>query len=221
MKNVKVICASFLAALAFGAVSAAAANAAPEWLENGAVMTKAEAATTKGTWTLDGDSFFGFVLTEINCDGALHGTVGPGGKDEVTSIEDLKNHKGGNGVKLECVVSSTNPGGCKAGETAIVEPEHMPWPTKLVAGTTLPKDEFTGTPGGAGGEPGFTVKCNGHTNACEGKVLTNELKNDLKSVLGEVLKSKSEKCTESGSEALVSASGETLLNNGKALSVKN
>lgn len=181
-------------------------------------MTKAGTATTKGTWTLVGKSFFGFVETEVNCTGALLGTVGPGSVDEVTLVEDNHSNKGGNGTKLQCTVGAKN-GGCVKGEAATVEPQHMPWLSKLKAGTTLPTDEFTGSK--AGEEPGFTVKCNGHTNTCEGKVVSDELKNEAEGVAGSVLKSKSSKCTESGSEAEVSASGETLLNNSKVLSVKN
>ncbi|MGN6372398.1 MAG: hypothetical protein ACTHM1_05340 [Solirubrobacteraceae bacterium] len=217
MRNVKVLCAAFLAVLAFGAVSAAGANAS-EWLESGAKMGAAGAATTSGSWTLVGKSFFGFVTTEVTCTGALLGTVGTGAKDEVTLVEDNKGHKGGNGTKLECVVSSVNPGGCKAGETAVVEPTHMPWPSTLTKGTKFPTDTFTGT----GGEPGFTVSCNGHTNTCVGKVVSQELKNNANgTVSGEVSKSKSESCTEGGSSAEVNASGTTSLNNGKELSVLN
>ncbi|MGN6371829.1 MAG: hypothetical protein ACTHM1_02405 [Solirubrobacteraceae bacterium] len=208
MRNVKILCAAFLTVLAFGAVSAVAANAL-QWLGNNAAINVSTGTTTKGTWTLAMKSFGGFIETEINCTGTLLESVKLGGGKAI-EIEDTKSHRGGNGTKLECTVGAKN-GACNKGEVAIVEPINLPWVSTLIMGGAMPTDSFTGEKLGA--EPGFTVSCNGVKDTCEGKFRTDELVNEGAPKLGvsaKVLGSKSEKCTELGSQLVLSSSVESV-----------
>jgi hypothetical protein len=207
MRKVKIGVALF-AVLAFGAISAASASAAPLWLKGGASITKQELAETTGTWTLTGHGIFGIGELEVECMGRLIGWVGPGNEDLVTEATELTNHN----KLINCKVIKESVAKCLT-SLALVEGEHLPWKTELLenAGKEV-SDDFKSD---GNGVPAFRVLCELSSGKfteelCEGIVKTDTLINlGSGKVEGKVLKVASEKCKGSGNTAEVSAAGET------------
>jgi hypothetical protein len=128
MRKIHLLWLALVAICAFGAVGTASAIAEEgpaEWLENGAVMLVAKAATT------DGELLFWDLLSSVGepqflCSGIFIGSVGPGGKDEVTEVMNLSLVKV---AELDPGVSETGIActGEKTCEVAEVWPSNLPW----------------------------------------------------------------------------------------------
>lgn len=171
MKKIHMVGLALVAVLAFGAMSVASASAA-EWLTlGGAALTKAEAATTKGSLLLHNKKIpaleGGGELT-VTCAGSFVGTVGPGAADTVTEVLGTK----GEVNEVACEVTASTNSICKAGQKVVVKPVHLPWTTKLITVGTEIFDEATAT-----GNPGYGVTCVSITNTCTGLEESKFIKN--------------------------------------------
>jgi len=145
-----------LAALAFSAVATASASAV-EWLDNGAKIGVALSVVTTGLLELE-DMGNG---VKVHCEGRFLGTVGPGAADEITLAEPLTTE----GDLIECPVTKGVAGICPVGATADVEAVHLPWKTTLLEEVGEIRDDIENS---GAGVPGYTVKCEGQTDTCEG-----------------------------------------------------
>jgi hypothetical protein len=236
--------------LVMGMAAAGTASAAPLWLlclegtnANNTKYEDSSCTKAKSTGkfesvsapTKDAVNIVAFTLTlkdtktilgvsEVRCDsgGRASGTVGPGGKDEVTSAKVEEPEKNCRGLKV-C--------GTKEKEIKEVSAVGLSWKTELeeTEGKIQDKIEGAGT-GGSGA--GWKVICNTiggeKEDKCEGEAgkplelatLTNVVSKAVLLVLGEFLHRAKGKCTEGGAE-----SGEVLgqfailLANGGGLSV--
>jgi hypothetical protein len=222
MSKVRILGVAFFAVLALGVIAAASASATNEWLVGGKLvgLTEKVSVVVEGTWLLLGLSFFGSVKTHVLCNGKLFGTVNGlntsnRGTDTVTSIEDLRGHKG----TVECEVLSG--GGCVTTKPASVTALNLPYETELLTG---PKDMFKSTT--AGKEPGFKVECtlsNGSSTSeeCEGVVETGVLTNETigGTVVGEIPETGSKSCKGFGNEAHVKGTGVIKTLNASAIAI--
>jgi hypothetical protein len=132
MRKIHLLWLALVAICAFGAVgtaSAVAEEGPAEWLENGLGIVTPQPATTEG------ELLFWDLLTSVSepqflCSGVFLGNVGPGGKDEVTEVQNLSLAKineldpGESGTGLPCTVEKT----C---ETAEMWPASLPWLSQL------------------------------------------------------------------------------------------
>lgn len=153
MQRLKVLGLAFVAVFAVSAVAVASASAAPVWKLNGAELTTATTIlsesgvvgkpTEKGKLTLT-DIEAG---TSIECAGKAEGKVGPGNKDEVTSME-----------ATGCNFVTGKNGSCEASKPVTAKAVALPWVTELYEPETgKVRDHIRAHSGG--GAPGWTVEC--------------------------------------------------------------
>jgi hypothetical protein len=205
MTRIIQIFGALLAVLAFSAVAATSAFAGDEWLVGGKVVTTSVGTVSTGKWLFLGLSFGGFVKTHIVCNGELLGTVdglnvNGKGTDTITEIHNLALTQ----LKtITCEVLSGEKGPCST-TLALVTALHLPWSSELVlkTGDTKPRDLFSS---GGTGEPGFEFECATSTGkfkeTCEGKMETEQLKNEGSGGVGaEINNQLSKRC---GSESNV------------------
>lgn len=183
MIRLRIVGLALVAVFAMSAVAAVSASAAaPEWHEcvtgtnnttncpagsKGETLKTTLAVASEGRLELENTA----VGVKIKCPepsespGTDKGTIGPGSTDKITSITSETG-----AVKVPCEVV-TGTGIC--GTEATAEAVHLPWTTKLVAGTgTEIRDNIEG---GTGGEPGYKTVCKGGlkaTSTCTGKTST-------------------------------------------------
>jgi hypothetical protein len=143
MLRLQMIGLALVVALAMSALVSASAFAAHEWLLNGAAITTAVKIKSKsvGGLLLEDLKATGGAVA-ILCEGEDKGTVGPGAKDEVTSIT-------ANNCSFE------KNGQCEAGQSVTANALHLPWKTTLELVSGELRDVVMGT----GGEPGWNVEC--------------------------------------------------------------
>jgi hypothetical protein len=149
MKKIQILGLALFAVFAFGAIAAASAFAAPEWLINGAAVTELTSVETKGSLNLtDTKTALGSVT--VKCEGTLDGSVGPAGGDEITEVLNTA----GVAIKLGGTALLCTSSQCSG--TPEVWPENLPWQTQLeLVGTVIRDHIFTST----GGAPGYTSLC--------------------------------------------------------------
>jgi hypothetical protein len=165
MKKIHVLGLGLLAVFAFGAITASAALAAPEWLVSEAAVAENLPAETEGELALVKlvSSTNSNHLVTVKCGGILVGSIGPGGKDEITAVLTLGQVAVGKetgttleGTALECTVTQSEGGltDCVLNSVALVWPANLPWTSQLelmeATGTVL--DVLTK-------EPGYDVEC--------------------------------------------------------------
>jgi hypothetical protein len=178
MKRIHIVGIAFAAIFAFSMVSASGASALSLWDECGKMaggkFTTADCnvlGTGEWEWleitaATKTDSLLAILLLEsdfvdLECEGFVIGTVGPGGKDEVTEILDENLKPLGLGVLADiCAVKSDLFGLCGGAVTAEAWPENLPWLTELTA-----NGDLLG-PHAGGGNPGWAIKCGSSTNEC-------------------------------------------------------
>lgn len=112
MRKIHRLGLALFAMFAFGAMAAASAFAADEWLFNGSPITVELPTNTEGTLTLDVLNLEGVLVNAINCSGLFEGTVGPGAIDLVLDLFSLTGALIGElgGTSLDCETVS-NPTG--------------------------------------------------------------------------------------------------------------
>jgi hypothetical protein len=134
MKTIRMFSVALTAACAFAALSTTAA-AAHEWLQQGLPLTKNINVSGKANYKF-GIGGFGYI--RFSCEFEEKGTVGAGGKGEITSIK-----------KGTCYENEA----CQAGASQTVEAVHLPWHTELVT--------FEGGLGNkiTTAEPEWKIKC--------------------------------------------------------------
>ncbi|MGH2853211.1 MAG: hypothetical protein ACRDLF_03345 [Solirubrobacteraceae bacterium] len=158
-------------------------------------------------------------VSEVRCNagGRSKGTVGPGGKDEVTSAEVEKSKENCRGLKV-----------CESESIKEVKAIHLPWKTELFETESAIQDKIEGTGGGAGwkvvcsaafvGER--TDECEAETGKPEIATLTNAVTSGVLLVKGVFLNRRKAKCTEGGKESgEVTGTFAILLANGNGLSI--
>jgi hypothetical protein len=196
MRKLRLFGVAVVAVLAVSAMAASAASA-KEWLLNGAAIATATASVTEGELLLVDMA----SNTEILCSGKFIGTVGPGAKDEITLVEDLK----GDDPELDCEWIKVAP--CElvaAKELVIVEPVNLPWKTEILLEPT-PVDDLLNA--------GYQVSCKvlGITlkNKCVGTGVA-DLENLATDVAGKFLEAvKQGECSADKGEALLIGEGLT------------
>lgn len=168
---------SVVAILASAAFASGAS--AHEWLTlSGMKLTKTEAANIDSSWSLRvpkiGSLFGGGELTAL-CDGEFIGTVGVGAQDTITLLTNLT---GGEEDKLKCEISKSTNTICKTGTLVVVEPDNLPWDTRLMltAGGTL-EDDIIALEGGK--LVGITITCSSVKSLCGTSLEVSKLKNNL------------------------------------------
>lgn len=143
MQRIKILGLALMAVCAVSALVSASALAAHEWLLNGKPITTAVKINSKSVGSLlleDLHASGGAVA--IVCEGTDKGTVGPGAKDEVTSI-----------TATNCTFEKN--GQCEANKGVTANALHLPWKTTLELVSGELRDVIMGT----GGEPGWNVEC--------------------------------------------------------------
>jgi hypothetical protein len=208
MKRMQIIGLALVAVFAMSAVVASAASAAPEWHEctttgtettthcpsgsKGSKLTAAIAVDSEGRLTLTNATLGVTVRCPKNTEtpGIDKGFVGPGNKDEITSITS---ETGVAAVPCEVVAGES-----LCGKTATATAIGLPWKTELVTGTgTEIRDNITTS------AAGYKIKCeSGATSECKGTTSTKAT-NVLTASLAEVAlefeaKSAEAKCTPLG-----------------------
>jgi hypothetical protein len=167
MRKIRLVGLALFAVFAFSAVAAASAFAESEWLDNGAVTVA------------------GAVKAELKTEGT-----------ERLLLADMKGGIGGGEVDLLCEAKSTGLIGAKVDtvETATatncvvdtglcpeptVTARHLPWKTEILLVGGVFRDDITET-AGAGGAPGWLVKC----SIVEDECLSNEGFTELTNLAG-------------------------------------
>ncbi|HEY3830422.1 MAG TPA: hypothetical protein VGL57_14610 [Solirubrobacteraceae bacterium] len=134
MKTIKMLSGACALVCALTALSASVATA-HEWLQSGIPLGKSVNVTQKASYKF---GIGGFSYIRFGCEFEVKGTVGVGGKGEVTSVKEVK-----------CYENNA----CQAGASQTVEAVHLPWHTELVT--------FEGGLGNkiTTAEPEWKVKC--------------------------------------------------------------
>lgn len=196
MRKVQILCAAFVAVLAFGvaSVATAAAEELPVWLKNGAEVTKAESALIDGTVILHHKppNLLGGGEITTECASQFHGTVGPGMKDEITKVLDSK----GKESNLECVVTSSTNGICKAGAAVSVNPDNLPWKTELLLTGGKTVDDLLGS-------PGYSTKCSSIETLCTHEEESSFVENEANGAVLEFTAANTASCSDGGTTTLL------------------
>jgi hypothetical protein len=170
MRKINVLGLGLLAVFVYGAIMASAAFAAPEWLVEELAVTENLPAETEGELELVKlvSSTNPARLDTVKCSGILVGSIGPAGKDEITSVLTLgdgvigKETESGTleGTALECLVTQSEGGflDCLLGSTALVWPANLPWKSQLelMESTGMILDVLTSATGPG---PGYDAEC--------------------------------------------------------------
>jgi hypothetical protein len=171
MRKIHVLGLGLLAVFVYGAIMASAAFAAPEWLVEESAVTENLPAETEGELELVKlvSSTNSAHLVTVKCSAILVGSIGPAGKDEITSVLTLSEASIGKevnetttleGAGLECTVTQSEGGftDCALNSVALVWPANLPWKSQLElmesTGTVL--DVVTSATGSG---PGYDVEC--------------------------------------------------------------
>jgi hypothetical protein len=132
------------AAMAFAvSMSAPGAASALQWLLDGRVITSPVGVSSSGAVLLADLKATGGEVAMI-CNTTDRGTVGPGTKDDVTSI-----------TASACRFLEERNGACEAGGKVAANALHLPWETLLLSAGGTTRDMLSGT----GGAPGWDVEC--------------------------------------------------------------
>lgn len=134
MKTIKMFSAACTVVFALVALSASAATA-HEWLQQSLRLEKNVNVTQKASYKF---GIGGFSYIRFGCEFEEKGTVGTGGKGEVTSIKEVK-----------CYENNA----CQAGSSQTVEALHLPWHTELVTFESGLGNKITTA------EPEWKIKC--------------------------------------------------------------
>jgi hypothetical protein len=148
MRKIHLLGLALVAVFAFGAMTAASAFAevGMEWLlheEAVTAETAVGAIMTEGLLELTDLKVPIFGSATVDCEGLGEGTIGPNGKDLITSIVDKEGKN-----PLKCTGVKT----CE-GATEVV-PLDLPWETQIILNGTEPRDELLQA---GKGEPGYEV----------------------------------------------------------------
>ena len=204
--------------VAFFIVLTAQASAADEWLANGAAISVELAAQTSAEMLLQSEG--PLSLIDVLCSWLYDGTVGPGGKDLVTSFLNLS---GELTSELTCVIDEGSM--CKE-SLMLLLPLNLPWETEieLMEGTIF-LDKILN----AGNNPGYLLRCTNiftekvETYGCVGNtsVVLKNTASGVEDVLGEGFGSETGECTHGFTESVWLQFGlvTTSLVEGAALSV--
>jgi hypothetical protein len=145
--KLKLVGLMLVAAFAILAVAAASASAL-QWLINGKGLTTATAVKSAGTLLL-ADLSAPSGGTFIICKGVDTGFVGPGAKDQISTIE-----------AESCKFQEGKNGACTASDPVTATGINLPWLTLLLTVGAAPgtvRDDIFPHPGG--GNPGWSVTC--------------------------------------------------------------
>jgi hypothetical protein len=185
MKKLQVL-SVFVAVLAFSALAVASASATL-WLEAGKSVTANKSVDSHGTLELRHTGGL-FGNSVVLCSALTHGTVGPNGVDETTSILDLAGHSAPK-EKITCQLES---GFCPG--LVLVTVNGLPWKTQLVLNGTTTEDTVTGT----GSEAGYTTECGGLKVTCNKNEKAVFTKNGANGAVLEDLGTSTASCSDGG-----------------------
>jgi hypothetical protein len=133
VSKLRVLCMALFAVFAFGAITASAAFAEPEWLVEEKALIGQTLAEAVGTILLvrwESEALTA-VRGEIECSGISVGQIGPGNAGLIEELYSLASVKIGAPLvqpAAECTVVKDNGlAFCKEGEPALMWPENLPW----------------------------------------------------------------------------------------------
>jgi hypothetical protein len=158
---------ALFAVFAFGAITASAAFAEPEWLVEEKALTAPVLAETVGTILLvrwESEALTA-IRGEIECSGIFVGQIGPGNAGLIEELYSLASVKVGAPLvqpALECTVTKDNSlAFCKEGEPVLRWADNLPWSTTLelmeVGGVEDVLNKFLGP--SATEEPAYDIEC--------------------------------------------------------------
>jgi hypothetical protein len=199
MRKIQLLGLTLVAAMAFSALAAASAFAAPEWLSNGGAISTATSATQSGKVLLT-DLSFGIA---VECSGSGTGLVGPG----ATDVQET----------LTPSACTTVKGSCSSPSAVAVG---LPWTTSLKENAKKEvEDSITS-------KSGYQVTCSGvikdtcESAASAATVLVTQITAVVKEEFPVVANEKIAKCSLGGAEAGdVSGKFEVVGTNGDSVSV--
>jgi hypothetical protein len=180
---------ALVAVFAVVAVMSATASAL-QWLIGGRPVTAATAINSTGKLLLSDlrPKLGGQVA--IECEGTDRGTVGPGAKDEVTTITAEK-----------CKFQSGLNGACEASKEVTAKAVNLPWLTLLLDSSRSPSGIGDRVTADNGRNPGWSVECTVAgifkiTDTCESSTAEPDIINLATGVDARFLASETAGCSE-------------------------